>query len=87
MFEPKDFRQKAKEQNELGQEMRVAMRPILHSPAWDALERWARYELEELVEVLENPSEPFDMVRYHQGEIRRLRELLQLKSELLKSNP
>lgn len=85
MFQPKDYRQKAKETQEIAQELRVALRPILSTPGWDALERWVQYEIEDLVEAMENPGETFDMVRYHQGEIRRLREILQLKSELLKS--
>lgn len=85
MFEAKDPRERGRQEAQIGQELRVALRPILHSAAWDAFEAWIKFELEGQVEALSNPGEPFDMVRYRQGEIARLREMLQLKSELLKS--
>lgn len=85
MFEAKDPRERSRQEAQIGQELRVALKPILHTPAWEALEAWVKFEIEGELEALSNPGEPFDMVRYRQGELARLREILQLKLELLKS--
>ena len=79
MFEAQDPRERSRKEAQIGQELRVALKPILHTPAWEALEAWIKFEIEGEVEALANPGEAFDMVRYRQGGISRLREMLQLK--------
>lgn len=80
-----EYREREKLKRQIQQELTVTMRMLLNTPGWDAFEKYLAFELDELVASLATPMDTFDVVRFKQGQILVLRDILKLKKDILNS--